>query len=186
VDETGEVLASVAVLLAAEDTPTSVLDPTIQVLLTIFGGALIAAVAGLLGAMLQGRREHKRWLRERRFEAFVRAFALLKAFDLNASKQKRIAAAMRADSETADADALRIEQLQTEADQLYTSVAAELAPIIVLGPNAVTERALEIQFAYEANDKTARGRAEAAFIEAAQRVLKVPTPERLSADASTK
>lgn len=35
-------------------------------------GALLAAAIGLLGAWIQSRREHKRWLRERRYDAYRR------------------------------------------------------------------------------------------------------------------
>lgn len=47
------------------------LDPTAQVLLTIFGAAIVTALAGFAGAAFQARRDHRRWIRERRFEAYV-------------------------------------------------------------------------------------------------------------------
>lgn len=34
-------------------------------------GALLAFVAGVIGAAIQGRREHRKWLREKRHDAFV-------------------------------------------------------------------------------------------------------------------
>ncbi|WP_395640347.1 hypothetical protein [Pseudolysinimonas sp.] len=43
------------------------LDPVLSLLV----GALGAAVIGLLGAWIQSRREHRRWVRERRFEAHL-------------------------------------------------------------------------------------------------------------------
>lgn len=46
-----------------------------ELLLTALGGAAVTAAAGVLGAWVQGRREHKRWVRERRYEAYVRFLA---------------------------------------------------------------------------------------------------------------
>lgn len=50
---------------------TNALDPTAQVLLTIFGAALVTALAGFAGAALQSQRDHQRWVRERRLNAYV-------------------------------------------------------------------------------------------------------------------
>lgn len=161
-----------------EDPNTSTLDPTLQALLAIFGGALIAALAGLAGAAIQGRREHKRWLRERRYEAFVRAYALIKGFDLNTSKQKKIAARLLSASETDGREEEDLKTLQDEADALFGTVTTELAPILVLGPASVAQRAIEMQLAYEAGDSDAQQRAESSFILASQKALAVPRQQR--------
>ncbi|MGM7696814.1 hypothetical protein [Microbacterium sp. A84] len=50
---------------------TTALDPTTQILLTVFGAALVTALAGFAGAAVQARRDHRRWVRERRFDAYV-------------------------------------------------------------------------------------------------------------------
>lgn len=42
-------------------------------LVPVVVGGLLALVGGLLGAWIQGRREHKRWVREQRFQAYQRA-----------------------------------------------------------------------------------------------------------------
>ena len=44
-----------------------VVDPYLSLLV----GALGAALIGLLGAWIQAKREHSRWVRERRFDAYV-------------------------------------------------------------------------------------------------------------------
>lgn len=62
------VLASAA--SAAVQEPA--IDPTLLAVLSIFGGVAVTAGAGLLGAWIQGRREHTRWLRERRLDAYLR------------------------------------------------------------------------------------------------------------------
>lgn len=53
------------------------IDPTALSLLSIFGGAAITVGAGFLGAWIQGRREHKRWLRDQRFDLYSRAAGVL-------------------------------------------------------------------------------------------------------------
>lgn len=40
-------------------------------------GGLLAFVGGLIGAWVQGRREHSRWVREQRFEAYQRALRFI-------------------------------------------------------------------------------------------------------------
>lgn len=41
-------------------------------LISGIGAASLTVVGGLIGAWIQGRREHDRWLRERRFEAYTK------------------------------------------------------------------------------------------------------------------
>jgi hypothetical protein len=55
---------------ASDADPASSVDLSV-ILLTALGGAIVAALAGLLGAWLQSRREHDMWVRERRFEAYT-------------------------------------------------------------------------------------------------------------------
>lgn len=144
------------------------LDPTFQVLLTIFGGALVAALAGFVGAGIQSRREHKRWQRERRYEAFVAAYALTKAFDLNWSKQLKIVEKDRPDLGVDDP---RLQALISEADALYGTVAERLAPLAILGPDIVAANYLDMHEAYETGDEEALGRAEVEFQANARKAL---------------
>ncbi|RUQ85526.1 hypothetical protein [Labedella gwakjiensis] len=57
--------------MTPSDAGALVLDPTAQVLLTIFGAALVTAASGFVGAWLQSRRDHKRWVRQERLGAYV-------------------------------------------------------------------------------------------------------------------
>jgi hypothetical protein len=43
---------------------------TVHPLFSLLVGALGAAILGLVGAWIQSRREHQKWLRERRYEAY--------------------------------------------------------------------------------------------------------------------
>ena len=46
-------------------------------LLSIFGGASLTALAGLIGVVVQTRREHQQWLRAQRAGAFADALAFV-------------------------------------------------------------------------------------------------------------
>jgi hypothetical protein len=143
------------------------LDPTAQLLLTIFGAALVTALAGFAGATFQGHREHRRWLLDRRFEAFVRAFTVIKAFDLNWSKQRKL---VESGTPVGHPD---LQALMSHADELYTTVADALAPIIVLGPDSVAKQVQRMQKAYEDDDRASQGAAERAFVASAREALKI-------------
>ncbi len=46
------------------------IDPLLSLLIGAFGASLLTVVGGLIGAWIQSVREHRKWLRERRFEAY--------------------------------------------------------------------------------------------------------------------
>jgi hypothetical protein len=48
-------------------------------LLSALGGVTVTALAGLVGALVQSRRDHARWLREKRYAVYL---GLLQEFDL--------------------------------------------------------------------------------------------------------
>jgi hypothetical protein len=146
----------------------SALDPVLLSLLSIFGGVLVTVLGGFLGAWIQHRRAHRAWLRERRYEAYVGAYALNKSFDLNRFKTSKIAArgeASVAEWESADRDAMTpaeieapeskmadIRRLVAEADDLYSTVATVRAPVILIGSPSVARHVYDMQAAYESDD----------------------------------
>jgi hypothetical protein len=65
----------VAAAAAAAQEPA--MDPTLLAVLSIFGGVAVTAGAGLFGAWIQSRREHRKWLRERRIHTYDRAHRLV-------------------------------------------------------------------------------------------------------------
>lgn len=154
-------------LAEAADAGASV-DPIVLILSSAAGGAIVTALFTLFGTWVQSRREHKRWIRERRLEAFTAAYALTKAFHLNLSKQMKIA--RKKGTKRTDPD---IKALQAEADSLYSTAAATLAPLIILGPDEVAGYASDMQAAYEAEDWDALRVAELAFQDAARKSLGV-------------
>lgn len=58
-----------SIYLAAAATAN--IDPFVLALASGFGGVLVSVTAGLIGAFIQSRREHKKWLKERRYEAYL-------------------------------------------------------------------------------------------------------------------
>ncbi|QKS17891.1 hypothetical protein HUN59_18185 [Curtobacterium sp. Csp2] len=154
-------------------------------------GAIITSLVTLLAGALEARREHRRWLREKRLDAYLRAFALTKGFDLNSSKTGKVVASLIAEAvaegpEDLDAKAAfeRLRQdpdyraLDEQASELQATAARELAAVVLLGPQEVAVAVLEMQKSYEAGDDERAGRAEQDFRDAAQRVLRVPRPRR--------
>lgn len=51
--------------------------------MSAFGGVTVTALAGLLGAWIQSRREHARWLHERRYAAYL---GVLQELDLDTAE----------------------------------------------------------------------------------------------------
>lgn len=154
-------------------------------------GAVITSLVTLLAGALEARREHRRWLREKRLDAYLRAFALTKGFDLNSSKTDKVVAALIKDAEAEDTDGVddkatfeRLRQdpdyraLDEQASELQATAARELAAVVLLGPQEVSVAVLDMQKAYEAGDQEKAGKAEQVFRDAAQRVLRVPKPRR--------
>lgn len=92
------------------------IDPTLLALLSIFGGAALTVIAGFVGAAIQSRNEHAKWLRERRFEAFQHILSTLKKMrayedDWEKSEHDRLRDSILEESEVSE-DEMTAEQLE--------------------------------------------------------------------------
>lgn len=58
------------VVTLADAAETNALEPIVFSLLSIFGGVVLTILAGLIGAWIQGRREHSKWQRDQRLKAY--------------------------------------------------------------------------------------------------------------------
>ncbi|TFD04117.1 hypothetical protein [Cryobacterium sp. TMT1-66-1] len=96
--------------VATTGIPTSLLSALI--------GALVVALAGLLGAFIQGRREHSKWVREQRYTAYT-AFAAAVAH-------------LR--------DAMEAEQPLPDAAVIHAAVQA----LYILGPRSMKDAAVRL------------------------------------------
>jgi len=88
-----------------QGAPGAAIDPTVLALLSIFGGALLTAAAGAWGAWRQSKREHTRWARERRYEAYLEYIKALRTFHLISADVMKLNTQI--DALTADADGIK-------------------------------------------------------------------------------
>ncbi|GAA2887105.1 hypothetical protein [Microbacterium esteraromaticum] len=117
------------------------MDPTALAVLSIFGGAALTALAGFIGAWLQGRREHSRWLREQRYEAFTRAIDLVSNLRGIAQEVAELTSEIKdglSEPELADATARLVDRVE-RLDVLNDEAAERMAPLVLLGPDAVSD-----------------------------------------------
>ncbi|WP_136587386.1 hypothetical protein [Microbacterium hydrothermale] len=117
-----------------------------EALVPVMVGGLIAAVGGLLGAAIQARRDHAKWLREKRLEAYVPLVAFLTEYEIILSSvadhQSRI------DDVIPHASKEEVERLESalapdaaRGMEYRDRVPKELAAIAVLGPASLAEAA---------------------------------------------
>ncbi|UPL12181.1 hypothetical protein [Microbacterium sufflavum] len=131
-------------------------------------GVAVTVLAGFIGAGIQSRREHKKWVREKQYEATVSMYALIKAFQFNRTKMDRVAR-----DEGMTPESPEVVALVARDDALYDSVAEAMAPLAILGPTPVGIAAAEMQVALEARDRSKAEAAQERLIVAARRSLKV-------------
>ncbi|WP_206446541.1 hypothetical protein [Agrococcus sp. KRD186] len=113
------------------DSPVAAIDPTLLALLSIFGGAALTGLAGWIGATIQQRREHARWVRERRFEAFRKWLNLTKATVMLESEQMRsVAGAQPVGRGAAD-------RMSAQVESVRTALPEAMSDVEMVGPNAV-------------------------------------------------
>lgn len=164
----------------AEHAPA--IEPTLLVLLYIFGAALVTAIAGFALAAWQSKRDHARWLRERRYDGFTRILALANRYaryrqggrdmmtrseELQASHAGGDAAAGAALSELAEDMARHIERVNPLQDELGDVVAA----LEVLGPNGALEALNAFTDRFEEEDDAAIDVAKDDFIKGVREAL---------------
>jgi hypothetical protein len=127
-------------------------------------GGLLAVLGGFIGAWIQGRREHRAWLREKRYEAFVKVKVYMR--DL---------AAFEADLHAArvSGDVMREDAVLDRGVDLWERLSEAMAPVVVLGPEAVNEAGTKLMTAIREADGDVDkfDDAQVAFVTAMQRSL---------------
>jgi hypothetical protein len=138
-------------------------------ILTILGGAVGAALLGLLGAWIGRRGEHAKWVREERLKAYL---GIVEMFHANTVELDTIRLAF-ANGESPSTEGLKAQ---------FASYAAYYAPFDVLGPYYMADLADEFRDALHAPDIDRRttpaedkriSDAQRAFTDAARKVLGV-------------
>jgi hypothetical protein len=111
------------------------MDSALLAVLSIFGGAALTAGAGFIGAWLQSRREHSRWLREQRYEAFSRFMGYQHRIDVIKNKSDRLDAQMASASTDAKRDLLLadLEAHRSALGELEAAIPDAVTAIYILG-----------------------------------------------------
>jgi DNA-binding helix-hairpin-helix protein with protein kinase domain len=155
------------VIIAAGQNSEVTVQPIVLALIPILS-VLLTVLSGLVGAWIQNRREHKKWVRERRFEAYIALSELVHAMETErdvvqdiAAKQARAFEALRqlgeksvSEGEKKYLDAERakvnrdLEQISERLDRARQNLLKMLdewgirkAPVSLLGTTNVKEAA---------------------------------------------
>ena len=162
---------------AAASNAAPALDPTIQVLLTVFGAALVTALAGFAGAWLQGRREHARWVRERRYEAYVSAMQVSERWRHLRETGNATLATVNSTDASAEERALAHSRLGKHidaAERLRAEVSDAAAPLELLGPSSVVDAFNAMTDAFGSDDEETSTTTSEAFIATMRKTLSIP------------
>lgn len=167
---------------AAAQTPS--IDPTMLAFLTIFGAAAVTALAGFGLAVWQSRRDHQRWVRERRYDGFTRILALAERYSRRRSEGEEMkvrAEALQASATTGDPSvAQELHDLADDMARIVEQVGAiteELGDVAtaleILGPNHVLEALNAFTDTFPGDDDDATEQAKDAFVIAVRRALNI-------------
>lgn len=148
-------------------------------LVPVLVGGLIAFLGGLVGAAIQGRREHRRWLRERRYEAFVSAVDTASIVRSVATEVVDLVNKVRANEIPPDkheATAARLTERMAYLGSLGDATSERMAPLVILGPKSVSDAYVAIVDAMgppESMDLAKVNAAESALSDAMRKALDI-------------
>ncbi|MDQ1218142.1 hypothetical protein [Microbacterium arborescens] len=132
-------------MISATDAPTPTatiaIDPTLLALLP-FIGVIVTVLVGLFGAWVQSRREHARWVREQRFEAYVRVRAIITRLEYTDADHKLADLRRGADDHDLESARQRLSEVDDYKEALLT-IRADFfdatVPLTILGPASVDD-----------------------------------------------
>lgn len=110
-------------------------------------GAVLTIAGALIGAWIQSAREHRKWLREKRLEVYLPAVTFLTEYELRMHAYADISSRIEGSIGPHTTDEERrhhqksLKPYAVRADEYRDRVAAEMAPLIVLGPEPVAQAA---------------------------------------------
>ncbi|WP_448808634.1 hypothetical protein [Agromyces bauzanensis] len=129
----------------------------------LIAGAALTLLGGLVGSIWQSRRDHERWIRERRYEAYVAMVRTLNRWIL--------------DEKAGDPDTIR---------KAHDTLTEQNAAFFILGPGFVERAGAQVSAAVAAGNVAAAREALPEFEKAARQALAVkdydgePVAERSS------
>ncbi|AZS48806.1 hypothetical protein [Microbacterium oxydans] len=160
------------------------IDPTLLAFLTIFGAAGVTTVAGAGLAIWQSRRDHARWVRERRYEGLTRILALADHYARRRADGSEMMAradelhAKHASGDASAADSLHalgkdMERNLEQVGPLHDEMTDVAAALEIIGPNDVLEALNAYTDTFPSDDPEATERAKDAFVIAARKALRI-------------
>lgn len=165
-------------MLAAASMTTVAIDPTVLALLPI-AGVTLTIIAGLVGAWIQGRREHKRWLREQRYEAYTRTVHVASTVRAVATEVVAIVHDVQAGTipeSKRESTAAKLTERTAQLNELNDTASERMAPLVILGPKTVSDAYVALIDAMgppEAMDLSKVDRSESALSDAMRKALGV-------------
>ncbi|HWU28859.1 MAG TPA: hypothetical protein VN041_07175 [Microbacterium sp.] len=163
------------------------MDPTALAfaLIAALGGAALTAVAASIGAIWQSKREHKKWLRERRFDAYKEFVPAMRGLDLHFAAITSVKHDLDAlnDARPAVPDAsytgrvdrlrLRLDAATTDEKPFTARALDSMAAVTILGPTSVTNHVESYFVAIRVQDNDAITAAEDKLLAAMRKAVRV-------------
>jgi hypothetical protein len=172
------------VILAKAAEQTAAIDPTLLAFLTIFGAVGVTTIAGAILAVWQSKRDHDRWVRERRYEGLTRILALADRFAsaraegaVMLARSKELDAALAAGDTSVATELRELGEEMAAHGALVTPIQDELgnvaATLEIIGPNDVLEALNAYTDTFPGEDAEATERAKDAYVIAARKALRI-------------
>jgi hypothetical protein len=161
-------------IIAAQSADGITIDPALLAFIPIVT-VLLTIFAGLIGAAIQGRREHARWLRDRRLDAFIAARVFVGQLERIISELK----GMHDENgkiiidEARGFSLERANQLRDEARALELRSPEVTVTFDLLGSGTVEDSINAVLKAVEKDDAEQLKRAKLAFLKDARALLAI-------------
>lgn len=168
-------------ILAQAAEPPAAIDPTLLVFLSIFGAAGVTAIAGFALAIWQSKRDHARWLRERRYDGFTRLLAIADRYSRYraegvalVARSQELQTAVAGGDASVGAELNELEEMMVRNLEKVTPLADEIIDVVaaleILGPADALEAMNMFTDKIEGEDADAED-AKDEYIEAVRKSL---------------
>ena len=103
-------------------------------------GGLLALIGGLVGAVIQAGREHRKWLRERRLDAYLKFLAIEHHITVIGADLEMVRTQIESETGEARAHAIEhVKKLMAKLEALGGALPEHVTPILLLGPKSVSD-----------------------------------------------
>lgn len=152
------------------------MDPLLLAAVSGGAGAVLALIGGGVGAIYQSRSDHRRWIRERRFESMVAARAFVGRMQAHANHAQLLSEMLRDPKYASHHDEMEREREENRSQilRLGREAPAVTAPFDLLGPLGVQRAIRDLIECVNDPDPLRRSEAEERFAREARRALRIP------------